>query len=67
MKESYLLKYTVSGNIVICNFQRRLLSRLLKEGREAVCGQEKENGSRTANIHKLPANGNYFQQNDYNI
>lgn len=28
-------------------------------------GEEgKEEGSRKANIHRLPANGNYFQQND---
>ena len=67
VKESYLLKYIVSGNVVIYHFQRRLRSRLLKEGREAVCEQEKENGSRTVNMHKLPANGNYFQQNDSTI
>lgn len=67
MKESYLLKYIVSGNVVEYNFQRRLLPRLLKEGREAVCEQEKEKGSRRTNMHKLPANGNYFQQNDSTV
>lgn len=51
---------------VVYNFQRRLLPRLLKEGREAVC-EEKEKGSRTANMHKIPANGNYFQQNDSTV
>lgn len=48
-------------------FKRDCFSILLKEGREAVCEQEKENGSRTANIRKLPANGNYFQQNDSTV
>lgn len=38
-----------------------------KRGEERVCERGKEKGSRTANIHKLLANGNYFQQNDSTV
>ena len=38
-----------------------------KRGERRVCERGKEKGSRTANIHKLLANSNYFQQNDSTV